>query len=114
MTLLGTELGAGFGSFAVVVPDVDGDGADELLVSAFNSDVLSTGGGAVYAVSGPWTGGTRVVPGVEPAIYGDSGAQLGISMAVGDIRSDGSVDIAISGHGVDKVWLIEPEAMFLD
>jgi hypothetical protein len=54
------------------------------------------------------------VAGVAPAIYGDSGAQLGISMAVGDIRSDGSVDIAISGHGVDKVWLIEPEALFLD
>jgi hypothetical protein len=114
MTLLGTELGAGFGSFAVVVPDVEGDGADELLVSAFNSDVLSTDGGAVYAVSGPWTGGTHVVPGVVPAVYGDSGVQLGISMAVGDIGSDGSVDIAISGHGVDKVWLIEPEALFLD
>jgi hypothetical protein len=114
VTLLGTELGAQFGYFAAVVPDVDGDGSDELLVSAFNSDVLSTDGGAVYAVSGPWTGGTRVVPGVAPAIYGESSAQLGISMAVGDILADGSVDIAISEHGVDTVWLIEPEVLFGD
>jgi len=114
VTLLGTELGARFGYFAAVVPDVDGDGSDELLVSAFNSDVLGTDGGAVYGVLGPWTGGTHVVPGVAPAIYGDAGGQLGISMAVGDIRADGSVDIAISEHGSDRVWLLDPEALFGD
>jgi len=112
VTLLGTELGARFGYFAAVVPDVDGDGSVELLVSAFKSDVLSTDGGAVYGVSGPWTPGTRVVPGLTPAVYGESGGQLGLSMAVGDILNDGSVDIAISDHASDRVWLMDPSVLF--
>ena len=32
----------------------------------------------------------------------------------GDIRDDGTIDIAISEPGSDRVWLIEPEAIFGD
>ena len=109
----GTEAGSFFALQARILSDADGDGRDELLVSAYNA-----GGdlsGAIYGFREAWTPGTRSQDdGGVLVIRGLPGSEFGRTMSYGDVGADGADDLLVSEPGFDRVWLIEPSAIFHD
>ena len=111
--LQGTETGGRFAASAADVPDVDGDGSREILISARKDGTVGTYAGAVYAAAGPFLGGVRVVPGFDLAVHGHAAsAQFGGAIAVGDVGADGALDVVIASPGASRVWVYSPEALF--
>ena len=76
--------------------DVDGDGADDLVVSAYGSDTASVDAGAVYLLAGGLSG-NEDVRGARLTVFGDTTLDLaGYSVSAGvDVTGDGVGDIAI-------------------
>src|SRR5690606_5026827 len=93
------EVGA-FGRALAGVPDLDGDGADDLLVGASKEDALASNDGRAYVFSGA-TGAllrTLTSPNAEEGgIFGD--AVSGVPDADGDGVSDLLVGARLEGHG---------------
>ena len=101
------------------VADVDGDGANDLLVGAFYADA-PTGfdAGKLYLISGPLLVGLLAAgsdldleqkpwPEGITVFYGpETGSQLGGWMAAGDVNGDGSTDITV---GADDARGFEAE-----
>jgi hypothetical protein len=78
--------------------DVDGDGAADLLLGAYGSDVAATTAGAAYLLRGPLSGVS--LDDGERLLGGDSGARAGIGISGGgDIDGDGLDDILV---GADR------------
>ena len=112
---LGTEIGSQFGFDAAIVPDVDGDGQQELLVGAYAADIDEVDSGAVYGFRGAWLdgGGVRTVDDLDVTrVQGSGVGFFGFKVAVGDVGADGEVDVVLSEHGLDQVWVLSPAVIF--
>ncbi len=88
-----------------IVGDIDGDGVDDFVVAAINSDAGGSNAGQVYVFSGAATSaGLRAEPQVEAmgSYIGEAdGAMLGYCLAAaGDVNDDGLADLLI-GAPVD-------------
>ena len=47
-------------------------------------------------------------------IRGAVGAQLGHAVALGDVGADGTVELLVSGPGADRLWVLDPSALFTE
>ncbi len=91
--------GVGMGEALAAVGDIDGDGQDDLLVSALYENV-----GTAYLLYGPIVGDTLLsAAAVE---FGDGGDLTGISLgAAGDVNGDGAPDLMIGALPINDMWL---------
>ncbi|MBI2565550.1 MAG: FG-GAP repeat protein [Candidatus Schekmanbacteria bacterium] len=97
-TAYGDEEGAGFGTAAAGVGDLDGDGYGDVLVAAPGHDAEKVDAGRVYVFSG---GAAGLAATASSSLDGDApGAQLGASLAAAhDVDGDGRDDIVIGAPG---------------
>ena len=80
----------------LLVEDLDGDGADDLLTSSFSHDGYRSDGGAGLVFYGPITGDVPAGR-YDQAVLGDTaGLEVGRFIAYGDVSGDGSGDLALS------------------
>jgi len=97
------------GSGGDIVPDMDGDGYDEILVGCVDADILSLGGamGATYLVHGPATG-TVPLDSADLALAGSTdGGDFGLGVtAPGDFDADGITDLLLSESEADTVYMV--------
>lgn len=95
--LSGTEVDERFGRDIDVVPDLDGDGVDELLVGASGIDSTDSGAGAVYLFRGPLTE-PRSAPSADATLWGDAryGSAGTYVEAAGDVDGDGEGDLLVT------------------
>lgn len=100
------------GRSVAFVPDTDGDGYDDVLVGAPQSDFGGTEGGSVYVLRGAPDGGSL---GLAPArLFGESGADLaGFAIAgLDDVDGDGLGDVLVGAYK-DGLAGTEAGAVFL-
>ena len=107
-----------FGAHFAEVGDVDGDGYDDLAVTALGDDAEGYRAGAVYLLHGSMKGPDRDrdvrLTSSEPGREHEYGTSL---TALGDIDGDGTGDLAVGDthardfEGVVEVWLggVSPE-----
>ena len=86
---------ADFFGASVTVADLSGDGRNDLLVGSVGYAVGASGGGAVFLMEGPITGGTSA--GAAATILGSaSGVGIGgDSVSPGDLDGDGYDDLVV-------------------
>ena len=100
VTVTGTASADGFGTRILAAGDVDGDGYDDVYVSAPGADETNTDGGAVYLAFGPLTSGS-----IATTTFAEGGASsmgLGASIALVDHDGDGTDDL-LAGAPDDNV-----------
>lgn len=99
------EVGDRFGSSLASAPDLDGDGADELLVGAPEGGA-ATPTGRAYVFKGASEVPNRGVETADMAISGFPGSRLGAAIAgLGDFNGDGRGDFAVGAPGRNTVYL---------
>jgi hypothetical protein len=83
--------------------DVNGDGIDDVLVSAEQSDYAATDDGLAYLFYGPVSGEYSVKDAATRFLGGAAGTHLGwFSTLGGDVDGDGSYDVTLSApNGAD-------------
>jgi hypothetical protein len=111
--LIGDAVWSRLGYAAEMVPDVDGDGSDDMVVSAHGMEVAGEEAGAIYGVLGPFESGTRAVADESVAIHGQPGDWLGYRMTLGDVGADGELNLLVSAHRNSRVYVLAPESIFL-
>lgn len=99
------------GDSLAALPDLDGDGCDEVVAGAPQEDHDNSNQGVVRILWGG--GGTCGAPAVTPLAPGLSSAQSGESVAVGFIDGDSWPDLVVGGDGVvensdllGSVWVV--------
>lgn len=92
----GTARG-GWAGNSLAVADVDGDGADDLLVGAPGSDAGADGAGAVHVLSGgPDLNGTVSLSAADATLAGTvPGSLTGYSVAAANVTGDDAADIVV-------------------
>ncbi len=87
----GEGIGGGRG-----VPDLNGDGYDDLIIAAYTSNAGAAGGGKVYILSGADNAILNTITGAVP------GDLLGVdALDVGDVNQDGNRDYMVTAVGLD-------------
>jgi len=110
VTVLGAQAGSNIGALAVC--DVDGDGAQDIIIGA-PGDMIAGGSvgatGAVHIVWGGWPRNATVdlaqpdQPNADTHFYGtESAAQLGTAVACVDLDGDTYDDIIVGSPGADN------------
>lgn len=89
---------------ALAVGDLNGDGKDDLVVGAPDSDNPAGGAGAVYVRFGPIDGVTSLGTGGTTLRGEATGDTLGSSVAVGDFDGDGFADLVAVGGGTTYLF----------
>jgi hypothetical protein len=93
-----------FGYAATLLGDVNGDGHDDLLATAPETDERTSGGGAGYLMYGPIVEGTYTASRIADATIAGTQTNLWLGYSafpVGDIDGDGDADFAIGAPGED-------------
>ena len=121
------QVGGHFGISIAGIPDLDGDGIQELAVGADKDDTGGVDRGAVWLIRLNTDGTVRFstkLDSTHPLLQDelDNGDQIGVGVAaVGDWNKDGATEIAIGtradddgGYDVGAVWLISLYAHNLD
>ncbi len=114
-TLVGESLGDHAGVSVATPGDVNGDGYDDVLVGAYDSDLGGASSGAVYLVSGPLAGDYSLSDAQATLIGEAAGDLAGYAVApAGDLDGDGVMDLLIgaydedsSGSAAGAVYLLE-------
>lgn len=107
----GIQQGGLAGFTTTIIGDLDGDGCDELLVSAPYWDGFRSDGGKVYLIRGRREGwpewGLLVEHAVSTFLSASSrGANLGFSMAaLGDVNGDAIPDFAFGAPGISQAYV---------
>ena len=94
--------GGQLGEIVELVGDVDGDGVDDLAVSATNHDVGATSSaGAAFLFYGPFTGATAISAADATLYSSSSSSDAGRGLAALDVDDDGTLDLVVgSPHWV--------------
>jgi hypothetical protein len=87
-----------FGAFVARMPDMDGDGVDELAVSAPNADNSGTDTGSVFVYAGRT--GALLLQIDCPSVYKFFGVPMG---PIDDVDGDGIVDLFVSHQGTGSL-----------
>ncbi len=97
--LTGEQAGDEAGRAVALIPDLDGDGDDEILVGAPSADAGGGNAGAAYLVRGP-VSGTTSLSAAGAAITGETfNESVGVAVAGGDADGDGDGDMLIGATG---------------
>ena len=100
--LSGADDGDFLGSAVAAVPDLDGDGFDELLIGATNRSGTASSEGAAFLVMGPLTGGDAAAQATAEWSGSDEDDGLGaLVAAAGDLDGDGTVDLLLGAPRAD-------------
>ena len=115
----GPEPDAWFGAAMAAIPDLNGDGSIELIIGAPKVDGpnLEDGNdhGALYGFLGPWFEGTRATDANTRVVYGTQpDAELGGTVAVGDVGLDGAIDIAVAEPDDARIYVLPAADWLLD
>ncbi|MEY3213482.1 MAG: hypothetical protein RIT28_3963 [Pseudomonadota bacterium] len=89
------DSGDGVGASARFVPDLDGDGDDELLIGAPDAP------GAVLIYGGAARTGTLNTSAADLRLSGDVGDGIGASFGLGDLDGDGAEELLFGLPGLD-------------
>ncbi len=83
-----------------IVPDMDGNGFDEVLIGALNASSAGEGTGAAYLIYGPIPAGVMSLADSNATFEGTAGGDYAGSAAtaVGDVTGDGVSDFAIGAY----------------
>ena len=84
--------------YALTIEDVDGDGSDDLFVSAPFADTSFPNGGAVYWIPSGTYQGSYAVTDVAIATWTglQNASEFGLHLQVGDLDADGTKDLFVS------------------
>lgn len=94
------------GTDVSIAGDVDGDGADDLLVGAPYHDALASAGGSAYLVLGP-ADGAHDLDDADAIVHGTSSSErLGAAADLADLDGDGYADLVLAATGTNTVYML--------
>jgi hypothetical protein len=97
------QAGSGYANSMAQNPgDLDGDGVDDVLVSAVFNDAGGTDAGAVYLFYSPVTGTLDLSSHDAKFVGEDSLDDAGRSLSLGDADGDGVEDLLVGADGEDQ------------
>jgi hypothetical protein len=102
--LVGVRTGGAVGSGLAGLGDIDGDGHDDILVTAYADSTAATSAGAAYVLLGPLTGTVAVSSVAHATLLGEArGDLLGLHVpGGGDLNGDGRPDVVLGASTHDS------------
>ena len=98
--ILGAMSSDYLGHTLALAPDLTGDGAGDVLLSAYGDDTQGSAAGAALVVAGPVGGSGVVVPSAR-LLGTAAGSWCGYAVAAGDLNGDGTSDAVVSAPRED-------------